>query len=67
MKKIDVLNFITDFRKSPNDIKTRTQILSHFGPANESAIDQILAELQQTKVVRQSETDGEKTFQVIAR
>lgn len=67
MKKIDILNFITNFRKSPNDIKTYAEILSHLGTANETVINQFLAELQQTKVVRQTELNGEKAYQVISR
>lgn len=67
MKKIDILNFITNFRKAPNDIKTREEILVHLGATNASAIDTMLGELQQAKVVREMEKDGAKAFQVIAR
>jgi hypothetical protein len=67
MKKIDILNFITNFRKAPNDIKTREEILSHLGATNASAIDVMLGELQQAKVVREIDKNGEKSFQVIAR
>jgi hypothetical protein len=67
MKKIDILNFITNFRKTPNDIKTRTQLLSHLGSSNESAIDAMLAELQQSKVVRETQLNGEKAYQVVSR
>ena len=35
MKKIDILNFITNFRKSPNDVKTYNELISHLGAANE--------------------------------
>lgn len=67
MKKIDILNFITDFRKAPNDIKTRTQLITHLGQANENAVDVMLSELQQARVVKETELNGEKAYQVIAR
>ena len=67
MKKIDILNFITDFRKAPNSIKTHQQLLNHLGVHHESAITIMLNELQQSKVVRQTELNGEKAYQVIAR
>lgn len=67
MRKIDILNFITDFRKAPNDIKTHHQVLSHLGESHEVAISQMLTELQQAKVIRQTELNGEKAYQVIAR
>ena len=67
MRKIDILNFITDFRKSPNDIKTYTQVLSHLGAAQEQLVSQMLAELQEARVIRQTELNGERAFQVIAR
>lgn len=67
MRKIDILNFITNNRKAPNDIKTYSSLLDHLGPVNESAIKQMLAELIQTRVVRQVESNGEKAYQVIAR
>lgn len=67
MRKIDILNFITDFRKAPNDIKTYAQVLSHLGVANEQSIMQMLSELQEARVIRQTELNGERAFQVIAR
>ncbi len=67
MKKIDILNFITNFRKAPNDIKTHTQLLEHLGHANQGAIDSMLTELQQARVVREVQHNGEKAYQVIAR
>jgi hypothetical protein len=67
MRKIDILNFITDFRKAPNDIKTYAQMLSHMGATNEQSIMQMLAELQEARVIRQTELNGERAFQVIAR
>jgi hypothetical protein len=67
MRKIDILNFITDFRKTPNDIKTYAQVVSHLGADKESAIGQMLSELQQAKVVREVELEGQRAYQVIAR
>lgn len=67
MRKIDILNFITDFRKAPNDIKTYTQVLAHLGVANEQSISQMLTELQEARVIRQTEVGGERAYQVIAR
>ena len=51
MKKIDILNFITNFRKSPNDIKTHSELLNHLGTANEAAVNTMLQELLTLKVV----------------
>jgi hypothetical protein len=67
MKKIDILNFITDFRKSPNSIKTHQALISHLGSQHEPAINTMLDELQKNKVVRQTELNGEKAYQVISR
>ena len=67
MKKIDILNFITDFRKSPNSIKTYRDIISHLGSQHVSSIDAMLDELQKNKVVKLSELNGEKAYQVISR
>ena len=67
MKKIDILNFITDFRKSPNSIKTYRDIINHLGSHHVSSIDAMLDELQKNKVVKLSELDGEKAYQVISR
>ena len=67
MKKIDILNFITDFRKSPNSMKTYREIVTHLGSPHVSTIDAMLDELQKNKVVKQTEVNGEKAFQVISR
>ena len=67
MKKIDILNFITNFRKSPNDVKTYNELLGHLGEANEAAIRQMLAELQQTRVLRETELNGQKAYQVVTK
>jgi len=67
MKKIDILNFITNFRKTPNDIKTRSQLISHLGITEETALNQLLEELKQTKVLRETELNGEKAYQVVTK
>lgn len=67
MKKIDILNFITNFRKTPNEVRTYSEIVNHLGPVHSAAIDQMLQELQQTRVIRQTELKGEKAFQVVSR
>jgi len=67
IKKVDILNFITDFRKAPNDVKTHAQLMSHLGSEHESTISTMLQELMAQKVVRLTEKNGEKAYQVIAR
>ncbi|MFZ6010341.1 MAG: hypothetical protein ACOYXT_08320 [Bacteroidota bacterium] len=67
MKKIDILNFITNFRQAPNSIKTYSEILSHLGESNAQTIDQMLSELQQGRVIKETELNGQKAFQVISR
>lgn len=67
MKKIDILNFITDFRKSPNAIKTHAQILANLNVSDETVLVNLLNELQQTKVLKQTEINGEKAYQVVTR
>ena len=67
MKKIDILNFITSFRKAPNDIKTYQELRAHLGTENEATLNQILEELQQSRVIREVEASGGKSYQVIAR
>jgi hypothetical protein len=67
IKKVDILNFITDFRKAPNDIKTHSQLIGHLGSENEPTVSTMLQELMSQKVVRLTEKNGEKAYQVIAR
>ena len=67
MKKIDILNFITDFRKSPNRIISHQDLVNHLGTANESTMSAMLTELQQAKIVKATELNGEKAYQVISR
>jgi len=67
MRKIDILNFITDFRKEPNRIKTYNELITHLGPEHESAIAAMLDDLEKSKVIKQTELNGEKAYRVIAR
>ena len=67
MRKIDILNFITDFRKAPNDVKTHSQLIDHLGSEKESAIEQLLSELIQNRVIKETDLQGQKAYQVIAR
>jgi hypothetical protein len=67
LKKVDILNFITDSRKAPNDVKTHSQLIGHLGADNEPTIATMLSELKAQKVVREVEKNGEKAYQVIAR
>lgn len=66
MKKIDILNFITNNRKSPNDIKTYTEILTYF-KADEGKLKELLVELQQTRVLKETVKNGEKAYQVVTK
>lgn len=67
MKKIDILNFITNYRTAPNDVKTYSQLISHLGTSNETTMKAMLSELQGAKVIREVEQNGEKAYQVISR
>lgn len=67
MKKIDILNFITSFRKAPNDIKTFRELAAHLNVADEAPLNTLLNELQQARVIREVEQNGEKAYQVIAK
>lgn len=64
MKKIDILNYITDFRKSPNDIKTYQQLLEHLGTQHDTTIQAMLMEMKQLGVIRETEVQGQKAYQV---
>jgi hypothetical protein len=67
MKKIDVLNFITDFRKAPNDIKTLSEISAHMGASDQEPLLRLLEEMKQMRTLREVEKNGEKAFQVTAK
>lgn len=67
IKKIDILNFITDFRKAPNNIKTYSELVAHLGAENEQTLNTMLAELKQLRTIKESEANGEKTYQVVTK
>ena len=64
MKKIDILNFITNFRKSPNDIKTYKDILQNSGVSDEARLNQFLGELKEIGTIKEVDLNGERAFQV---
>jgi hypothetical protein len=67
MKKIDILNYITDFRKNPNEIKTFSEIKTHLNVTDEGALQTLLAEMKQMRTLREVEKNGERAFQVAAK
>lgn len=67
MKKIDILNYITDYRKAPNSIKTYSQLIGHLGADNEAVLNTMLAELKQLRTIRENEVNGERAFQVTSK
>lgn len=67
MKKIDILNFITNFRKAPNDVKSLSEIKAHLGASDDIALLQLLEEMKQLRTLREVEKNGEKAFQVAAK
>ena len=67
MKKIDILNFITNFRKSPNDIKSLSEIKVHLNVTDEQVLLGMLEEMKQLRALREVEKDGEKAYQVAAK
>jgi hypothetical protein len=67
MKKIDILNFITSFRKQPNDIKTFTEIKTHLNASHDDALLTMLEEMKQMRSLREVEKNGERAFQVAAK
>ena len=64
MKKVDILNFITDFRKSPNQVKTHQELVQHLGTQHEATIQAMLTEMKQLGVIRETEAQGQKAYQV---
>jgi hypothetical protein len=67
MRKIDILNYITDFRKSPNEVKTYSQLVAHLGADNEQTLQTMLAELKQLRTIRETDLNGEKAYQVTSK
>lgn len=66
MKKIDILNFITNFRKSPNDVKTYQQILDNTG-GDAQKLNELLEELKQTRVLKEIVSAEGKSYQVVTK
>ena len=67
IKKIDILNFITDFRKAPNDIKSLSEISLHLNIEDSGQLIPMLEEMKQLRTLREVEKDGERAFQVAAK
>ena len=67
MKKIDILNFITSFRKEPNAIKAYQDILSNVGKGDDAQLKSLLEELKQSRVLKEIDADGQKAFQVVTK
>jgi hypothetical protein len=67
MKKIDILNFITNFRKEPNGIKTYTEIKEHLRAEQDTTLLQMLEEMKQMRTLREVEKNGARAFQVAAK
>jgi len=67
MKKIDILNYITSFRKQPNDIKTFSEIKTHLSAEQDEALWQMLEDMKQLRALREVEKNGERAFQVAAK
>ncbi|MFN7329072.1 MAG: hypothetical protein ACK5UP_06170 [Bacteroidota bacterium] len=66
MRKIDILNFITDFRKVPNQVKTLAEIKAYVGSFDELQLISMLEEMKQMRTLRELEKNGERAFQVMA-
>ncbi len=67
IKKIDILNFITDFRKSPNEIKSLSELKAHLKLTDDAAQLPMLEEMKQMRTLREVEKNGERAFQVTAK
>lgn len=67
MKKIDILNFITNFRQVPNDIKTFSEIKLHLKASEDETLHKMLEEMKQLRTLREVEKNGERAFQVAAK
>ena len=67
IKKIDILNFITDFRKTPNEIKSLSELKAHLKIADDSTLLPMLEEMKKLRTLREVEKNGERAFQVTAK
>lgn len=66
IKKVDILNFITDFRKAPNEIKSLSELKAHL-KADETSLVTLLEEMKQLRTLREVEKNNERAFQVAAK
>lgn len=66
IKKVDILNFITDFRKAPNEIKSLSELKAHL-KADETTLLTLLEEMKQLRTLREVEKNNERAFQVAAK
>ena len=64
MKKIDILNFITNFRKTPNEVKTHEELVAHIGSQHSTDMQEMLNDLMKTGVLKETVKNGEKAYQV---
>lgn len=67
IKKIDILNFITDFRKTPNEIKSLSELKAHLKITDDATLVPLLEEMKQLRTLREVEKNGEPAFQVTAK
>ncbi len=67
IKKIDILNFITNFRKAPNEIKSLTELKAHLKITDDTALLAMLEEMKHLRTLREVEKNGERAFQVTAK
>lgn len=67
IKKIDILNFITDFRKTPNEIKSLSELKAHLKITDDAMLVPMLEEMKQLRTLREVEKNGERAFQVTAK
>jgi hypothetical protein len=67
MKKIDILNYITSFRKEPNAVKTYQEIFSNVGKGDEAQLKLLIEELKQSRVLKEIDANGQKSFQVVTK
>jgi len=67
MKKIDILNFITNFRTQPNEIKTFSEIKAHLNASNDELLLTMLQDMKQLRTLQEVEKNGERAFKVTAK
>ncbi|HBK88928.1 MAG: hypothetical protein U0289_11915 [Cyclobacteriaceae bacterium] len=67
MKKIDILNYITDFRKAPNARKSFAEISQHLQVTEVNRLEALLTELKQLGTVREMDVEGTRYFQVVTK